>query len=507
MAKQEKHPPRGKRGDANDIALSATGRRLRRSRTAALVALQAVLICVVFLQVNYLSCRRHSTWDLTQNRRFTVSDTTKNYLASLGGEVRLVMAFLGTSDLHSEVKGLVAEYDRIGGDAVSAEYLDLSRSRSRLAELKDKYQLDFSGDQIVIFGESGRIKTINAEELVNRDSNTGRVIEFKGEEVLTAAILEVTEQKQRKIYLITGDRRADELVPIAAQLQPLANAQNARLEGLVLEGRQDIPEDADALFFPGNSEDLTERELALVRTYWESRRGGLVIFLDPAAATPVLNSMLREHGVAPQADRVLSVISIPGVAARKTYDVPVSLMPGTGPTRDLPALSTRLLGQTQSIEVLFEDDLLLSENIRPLPLMIAATGFWGETDFQAEEISFNPDVDHGQPDPVFTAASVEKGEQGDPGLSKGASRLVVAGNANLISPEGNSAKVAVDFTMASLNWVMNREELMGISPRRPTFFTLSISPDKVAFLQSLLIMVLPGAALILGGFVWMRRRA
>jgi len=199
MAKQEKHSPKGKRGDADDSALSATGRRLRRYKTAALVAAQAVLICVVFLQVNYLSCRRHSTRDLTQNRRFTVSETTKNYLASLGGEVRLVMAFLGASDLHSEVKGLVAEYDRIGGDAVSAEYLDLSRSRSRIAEMKDKHQLEFSGDQIVIFGESGRIKTINAEELVNRDSNTGRVVEFKGEEVLTAAILEVTEQKQRKI--------------------------------------------------------------------------------------------------------------------------------------------------------------------------------------------------------------------------------------------------------------------------------------------------------------------
>jgi hypothetical protein len=510
MAKQEKQSPKRKAsppGKVGSTLLTATGRRLQRYRTAALVAVQAVLIFIVFLQVNYLSCRRHSTWDLTQNRRFTVSDTTKNYLESLVGEVGLVMAFLGTSDLHSEVKGLVAEYDRIGGDAVAAEYLDLSRSRSRIAELKDKHQLQFSGDQIVVFGESGRIKTINAEELVNRDANSGRVIEFKGEEVLTAAILEVTEQKQRKIYLITGDRRADELVPIAAQLQPLANAQNARLEGLVLEGREEIPEDADALFFPGNSEDLTERELALVRTYWESRSGGLVLFLDPTAETPVLNSMLREHGVAPQADRVLSVVSIPGVAARKTYDVPVSLMPGPGPTRDLPALSTRLLGQTQSIEVLYEDDLLLSENIRPLPLMIAATGFWGETDYQADEISFTPGVDRGQPDPVFTAASVEKGVQGDAALSQGSSRLVVVGNANLISPEGNSAKVAVDFTMASLNWVMNREELMGISPRRPTFFTLSISPDKVAFLQSLLIMVLPGAAMILGGFVWMRRRA
>lgn len=510
MAKQKKESVESEDSpvtEAEDRPLSTPSRSRRRYRTAALVALQALLIAIVFFQVNYLSCRRHSTWDLTQNRRFTVSDTTKNYLASLGGEVRLVMAFLGTSDLHSEVKGLVAEYDRIGGDAVAAEYLDLSRSRSRLAELKDRYQLQFSGDQIVVFGESGRIKTVNAEELVNRDANSGRVIEFKGEEVLTAAILEVTEQRQRKIYLITGDRRADELVPIAEQLQPLATAQNARLEGLVLEGREFIPEDADALFFPGNSEDLTEREMGLVREYWESRRGGLVIYLDPTAETPVLNSLLREHGIAPRPDRVLSVISIPGVAARKTYDVPVSLMPGPGPTRDLPALSTRLLGQTQSIEVLYEDDLLLSENIRPLPLMIAATGFWGEIDFQAEEISYNPDVDHGQPAPVFTAASVEKGVQGDPGLSQGSSRLVVAGNGDLISPDGSSAKVAVDFTMASLNWVMNREELMGISPRRPTFFTLSISPDKIAFLQTLLIMVLPGAALILGGFVWMRRRA
>ncbi len=510
MAKQKKEPTESRHNPATGAAAlppPASPRPLRRYRTAALVALQALLILVVFLQVNYLGCRRHSTWDLTQNRRFTVSDTTRNYLASLGGEVRLVMAFLGTSDLHSEVRGLVAEYDRIGGDSVTAEYLDLSRSRSRLAELKDRHQLQFSGDQIVVFGESGRIKTIHAEELVNRDPNTGRVVEFKGEEVLTAAILEVTEQQQRKIYLITGDRRADELVPIAEQLQPLATAQNARLESLVLEGRESIPEDADALFFPGNSEDLTAREMALVRDYWESRRGGLVIYLDPTAETPVLHALLREHGIAPRPDRVLSVISIPGVAARKTYDVPVSLMPGAGPTRDLPALTTRLIGQTQSIEVLYEDDLLLSENIRPLPLMVAGTGFWGEIDFQAEEISFNPDVDHGQPHPVFTAASVEKGVPGDAGLSQGSSRLVVAGNADLISPRGSSAKVAVDFTMASLNWVMNREELIGISPRRPTFFTLSISPDKVAFLQSLLIMVLPGTALILGGFVWMRRRA
>ena len=482
-------------------------RRLERGRTALLVAVQVVLILLVFFQLNYLSCRRHTAWDLTRNGRFSVSETTQQVVGDLATEVRVVMAFLGSSDLHSEVKGLIAEYDRLGGDRLVAEYLDLSRSWERLGELRDRHGIEFTGDQVVVIGENGRVRTLPAEDFVNRDPSSGAVLTFKGEEVLTAAILEVTEQRQRKIYLLTGDRRAEDLVRIAEQLQPLANAQNARLEGLVLEGRDSIPEDADVLFFAGNGEDLTLRELALVRDFWENRHGGLVIFLDPVAETPNLNSLLREHGVAPRPDRVLSVVAIPGVAARKSYEVPVSLMPGPGPNRERAALSLTLPGQTQSIEVLTDDDLLLSENIRPMPLMIAASGFWGETEFQEEEVSFNPALDHGQPDPVFTAAAVEKGLPGDAALEQGSSRLVVVGNADLISPKGQTSQVAADFTMASLNWVMNREALVGISPRRPTVFTLGVAPEKIAWLQTLVILVLPGLSLIAGGLVWFLRRA
>jgi hypothetical protein len=484
MAKSDPDPKASSSAKGGRGSWSGTRRRLERGRTALIVAAQAVLIVVVFFQVNYLSCRRHTSWDLSQNRRFSVSETTRQVLEGLAGEVRLVMAFLGSSELLDEVKGLVGEYDRAGGDRVVAEYLDLSRSRERIGELRDRHGIEFTGDQLVILGEGGRLRTIPAEDLVRRDPSTGVVIEFKGEEIVTGAILEVTEQRQRKIYLLTGDRRAEELVKIAEQLQPLANAQNARLEGLVLEGREAIPEDADVLLFPGHSEDLTDRELALVRDFWESRRGGLVIFLDPAAETPKLNSLLR-----------------------KIYDVPVSLMPGPGPNRDRAALSLTLPGQTQSIEVLENDDLLLSENIRPLPLMIAASGFWGETDYRDEDVSYNPALDRGQPEPVYTAAAVEKGVPGDATRQQGSSRLVVVGNANLISPAGQTSQVAADFTMASLNWVMNREALVGISPRRPTVFTLSVPADQVALLQTLVILILPGLALITGAFVWWRRRA
>ena len=182
-------------------------------------------------------------------------------------------------------------------------------------------------------------------------------------------------------------------------------------------------------------------------------------------------------------------------------------MPGGGPTRDLPALTTQLFGQTQSLDVLFEDDLLIAENIRPRPLMVASEGFWGETEFQVEEVSYNPDIDHGQPELVYTAASVEKGLPGDYDFREGSSRMVVVGNPDLISHEGNTSKVGADFTMAALNWVMNREELIGITPRRPTAYTLNVSADDQGLLQTVMIFIMPGLALIIGALVWMRRRA
>ncbi|MDF1815821.1 MAG: Gldg family protein [Verrucomicrobiales bacterium] len=478
----------------------------RRWSAVGHLAVRIILMVMVCIQFNYLGCRQYNTLDLSRNKKFTLSDRTSGFLRQLRGNVKIVSAFLGTSDVLPDVKGLLSEYDRIGGDRISTENLDLSRSRSRITELRDKYKLDLNRDQLVIIGESGRVKMIGSEELVSRDAATGRILEFNGEEKLTSALLEVTEQQQKKVYLITGDRSTG-LISIANQLQSLVNAQNARLEQLILRGRQTIPSDADALVFAGNSRDISKGEADLVRNYWEQRKGGLVIFLDPAADTPNLNSILRENGVLPQPDRVLTVPTIPGLAYKKIYNVPVTIMPGFGPTRDLPILALQLMDRTQSLIVQNNDEIYLSRNVKPTPLMISNELFWGETEFEAEEVSYDPDVDNGRPDPVFTAAAIEKGEPGDPDFSKGVSRLVVAGNPNLISPDGNTQKTASDFCMASINWVMNRDQLLGIAPKKPASYNLFMRNSTFGLLQTLIIWVFPTVLLFCGALVWYHRRA
>ena len=510
MAEENSQAPDPKNSDDSAAPYDWPGKDLNanpvmeRVRIAAWVALQILLVVIIFSQVNYLSCRRYQRWDLSQNRIFTLSDTSRNFLDNLDGDIRIVMAFLGSSDLFSDVKGLISEYDRLGGDHINTEVLDLSRNRQRLAELRDKEGIQFTRDMVVIITRN-RKKVVGAEELVTRDPRTGRVTDFHGEEALTSALLEVTEKQQKKIYLVTGKRRAEEARSIAEQLAGLAATQNARMAPLTLEGLPAIPEDADALVLPGNSEDLSEREMQLIETFWNEKKGGLLILLDPAADAKNLNTFLRRHGVRPENDRILSVASIPGMAARRIYDVPVAFLTNSPVTQKMGGMTTQLNGASQSLTIEVDNDLLKAENIHPRQLMVAARNFWGETEYQSETITFNQEQDH--PPPIFPAASVEKGAPSDPNLKIRGSRMVVVGNPNLIDPSGNTAKANADFALAALNWSIGREELIGISPRKPTSFTLNVTPGEFSLLQTIIIFVLPGVAVLLAGLVWYTRRA
>ena len=477
---------------------------VRRLFTATRVAFQIFLVTIIFAEVNYLSFHSHDQWDLTQTRKFTLSEASKNFLSSQEGDVKIVMAFLRSSDLFSNIKALLTEYERHSNGQITLEILDLSRDRERLIDLSNQHGLVFNRNSIVLLTPN-RTKILAAEDLITRSNDREqRVMEFRGEEVITASLLQVTEKQQKKIYLLVGNRSADELVQIGNQLSSIASTQNARIESLNLSTIDSIPPDADAIFLAGASVDLEPRHVEMLESYWKDQNGGLLIFLNPTVQTPNLNAFIRAHGVAPQNDRVLSVVSIPGMALKKTFDVPAAFIPGSPITRNLAGINLQLRGQTQSLKVFADNELMAAKKIRPLPLMVAGSRFWGETDYQEEVAAFNGNQDN--PPPVYTAASIEKGATDDPNMDIRSSRMVIVSNPNLIDPVGNTTKTNADFTMASLNWMVDRSELIGITPRKLTTYTLDIQPEDLSLLQTLAIFVLPGIAFIFAGGIRMLRR-
>src|SRR5581483_8131667 len=94
-------------------------------------------------------------------------------------------------------------------------------------------------------------------------------------------------------------------------------------------------------------------------------------------------------------------------------------------------------------------------------------GFWGETDLTADEekVTFDPQKDH--KGPLNLAVAVEKGGVDDQRVKMDSSRLVLIGNAAFLSNDEYrfSEGASMDLTVNVLNWLLDREEMIGIPPK------------------------------------------
>ncbi len=147
-----------------------------------------------------------------------------------------------------------------------------------------------------------------------------------------------------------------------------------------------------------------------------------------------------------------------------------------------------------------------SANIRLQPLVQAASGFWGETEYELREgegVYYDSKKDHFAP--LVIAASVEKGALNDPRVQVDSARMVVTGNSEFILTNSVS-QANLDFVMGSLNWLLDREELIGVTPKIPNAFTLNLSQEQITNIAMFTIIIIPAMVALLGFSVcWARR--
>ena len=64
----------------------------------------------------------------------------------------------------------------------------------------------------------------------------------------------------------------------------------------------------------------------------------------------------------------------------------------------------------------------------------------------------------------------------------------------------------LDLFMNSVNWLLQRQQLMAISPKMPDEFRLDMSPGQQHAVYTLVIGGLPLLVAIIGVAVWLSRR-
>jgi ABC-type uncharacterized transport system involved in gliding motility auxiliary subunit len=483
--------------------------RINRFAIGLNVLVQIVLVFFILAFINYFAFKHFKRWDFSREHKYALSDQTKRVLEGLPKPVKIFVFFsedprIPGGDVYTDVTSLLKEYQYAAKGNVEVEEINPYRNLSRAKELMAHYK--FGNENVVVVDYQGHSKLVNATDMAQYDDSVQttdappKLKAFNGEQPLTAAILEVSEEKQNKIYLIGGKGGPELSGDGLAVLKTYMERQNLTLDTLTLMNVDKVPDDAKALMLIGATYDLTDREMKLLHDYWD-KQGRLFIALDPSGHTPKLADFLRELGINPQDDRVLRTMAM-GPVTGIVRDVEAIFSDSSPVTKRLQGVDTVFLGETQSLGA-FQVPGVAADS-----LVTAGEGYWGETKYQDMEttgVSYDPKEDISAP--LTLAASVEKGALPDASVNIETSRLIVTGNADFMTSAAFSqAQANLDFVMAGLNWLLNREDKIGIVPKDEHQFTLNLTDEQMHRIELLVMVMMPASVLMVGAFVWMQRR-
>ena len=339
------------------------------------------------------------------------------------------------------------------------------------------------------------------------DPTTGRTKAFTGESALTSGLLAVSEGRRRVLKLVTGKGGLN----LGGQggtamdfLAEFARKENADVQTLDLGDPNADLDSTDVLVFVNIKDDLADDEVKRVRAYWESKRGSMLVLLNPEFDTPKLHALLKDYGIVVRNDRVLEVIG--GPRPMTGWEVASVITLGAEVTDQLGwGRIVRFGGQTQSLEIdHLREEELEGRGIAVHELLQADDRrFWGETDYLRDPPVFDQKEDSRR-GPV-TGVYTEMGVMQDAQLRVDSSRMVVLGNATMLDPPLDIA--SYDLATSIINWMLDRDELVGIAPKEKQWFRLEISDVQSQRMFQIIIMALPLSVVCFGLFVWSMRRA
>jgi ABC-type uncharacterized transport system involved in gliding motility auxiliary subunit len=188
-------------------------------------------------------------------------------------------------------------------------------------------------------------------------------------------------------------------------------------------------------------------------------------------------------------------------------DVVAHFLPDNPVTKRLADVRAPFFGSTSTLTL--ESQRVAPANIHLAPLAQAEKGYWGEIDYFSNDenlLQYDPAKDKG--DPLTIAASVEKGGSADERVQINSARLVVVSNSTFIQDNAlTQDQQGLDFISASVNWLLSREQMIGIAPKIPQTLTFTLEEKALRNLRWVILVIMPLIPALLGLFVWWRRRA
>ena len=491
-----------------------TRRRMRigRLRIGLNVLVQIVLILFLAAMVNSFAFKHYARWDFSRDQKYSLSDKTKLFLDSLKGKMRITVFFSPATPITADVQNLLTEYQYAGKGKIDVEQIDPERNLSRAKELFDKYKV-VTDESLLVLDYDGRNKTVKASEMADVDQSGmafgegPRIAAFKGEQAVTSAMIDLVEGKKKTLGYVTGHKEPALSAPNSpiSLLKTFIENENIKFQELNLLDQPVIPAEVNAVMIIGPQYDFSDREMNLLRDFWD-KQGRILVLLDPAANTPRLRAFVDELGIKVNDDRLMVFLRTGIQELALTRDVQAHFLGDSTVTKRLVDVRAIFVGGTASLTL--DPNRGRAANIRLEPLIQAEKGYFAETDYNSDnQAKLQADAQKAGDVPLTIAASAEKGGSADARVQVNSSRLVAVSNATFVQDNAiMQDQAALDFVSGAVNWLLSREQMIGIAPKIPKALTFSLDPEALRRLRWIVLVLLPLIPAAVGTVVWWQRR-
>jgi len=477
--------------------------RRQKWRIAFQVCLVTLTVFSIVVMVNYLSADYPRRLHLSTQTHTQLSSRTVHFLKTITNQISVILYYDRNDSLYTTVAELLNEY-HLANPNITVRTVDYLRDPGAAQTIKSQYKLgSLTEKNLVIFDCEGRVKMVDGKALADYATEQvagetemefrTRPVTFKGELMFTSVLLAVTNPKPLKAYFLTGhgEHAIDSADELSGYLKFAAIFQQnyVQVHPLSLLGTNAVPADCHLLVIAGPSSPIAEPELNKIEQYLDQGGRLLTLFkFESIKRETGLEKVLAEWGV----DVGANVIKDPENTLSGS-DIIVGRF-GSHPVVDPLAGESRL-------------HLLLPRSIGKLksPSQNAEAPQVYELAFSGPKSYVMGDPSKRQVYPLMVA--VEKGAIKGVLTERGATRMIVVGDSLFLANRQIESASNRDFGGYLINWLLDRPQLLhGLGPKPLAQYRLVMTNRQIRSTQVLLLAGMPGAVLVFGALVWLRRR-
>lgn len=449
------------------------------------IILAIVLVVVVNLGLNYVP-EQYSSFDLTKNKLYRLTEETKAYLTDLSEDVTIyVLAEEGAGDENLE-KTLEQMGDR--SDHIRISYVSPSKNPNFYQNYTQEAPVSNS---LIVEGEK-RSRVVSFDDIYAYEMDyytySYQTTGYDGEGQIVSAIAYVTTEDMPVFYAVGGHGELE----LEDKFVNAIEKENVSCEQLMLYSVDEIPEDAQGVILNAPTGDYSEDDAKKVIDYLKKGGSALIVSTMTEGEMTNFESILDFYGIS----------EIEGTIVEQDrnfyYQSPYYLFPNIEASDVTAALTESLIFAPFSMGLSYDD---MQEDVAYTPLLTTSGSAFSKTD-----ITDTSDYSKGANDidgPFVVSVEAEKSTE-DGNVSHAfvvGGESLFTGLADDMAP-GNNVK----FFGSIISNLAEHESSVSIPVKSLSMPNLTFKAQTAYLAAVLCVIVIPLATLVTGLVIWLKRR-